>query len=136
MTNLQKLPKGFRYLFTLKEIKRIETDIGLKFHRISNGNISNSEYFEPDAYLQSSFSGPSIDSYKKENAWLFGIHQNGFRMELLPQKFEEAIKEEIKSRVSRFMHDTSASIDTDFLLHPVLRASIHVIDNKASVNWY
>jgi hypothetical protein len=136
MTTLQRLPKGFRYLFSLKEIKKIEADAKLKFHRISNGNISNSEYFESNSHLQSSFSGPSVDSYKKEGTWLFGIHQNGFRIELLPQEFEGIIKEEIKNWILIFMRETLASIDTDFLEHPVLRASIRVIDNKTSVSWY
>lgn len=136
MITLQRLPKGFRYLLTLKEIKQIGDASGSKFHRISNGNISNSEHFEPDAYMQSSISGPTVDAYKREDIWLFGIHQNGFRTELLPHQFEAAIKEEIKNRILAFIHETLTSIDTDFLEHPVLRASIRVIANKASVSWY
>ena len=37
--DLKKLPKGFRFLFTVKEIKEIENLAGIKFSKVINGNL-------------------------------------------------------------------------------------------------
>jgi len=41
--NIKKLPKGFRFLLSLKEIKEIENFSELKFKNVTNGSLTNSK---------------------------------------------------------------------------------------------
>ena len=38
--DLKKLPKGFRFLFTVKEIKEIEKFAGIEFRKVIKGSLS------------------------------------------------------------------------------------------------
>jgi hypothetical protein len=69
----KRLPKGFRYLFTSKEVKEIEEKSELNFNWVSNGNVGNSEKFNTENTIQSNFRAFSIHSKKNEGNWILFI---------------------------------------------------------------
>lgn len=90
--NIKRLPKGFRFLLSVKEIKEIENNSELQFKTVTNGSLANSKRFQDVSFFQSSFRGLSIHSSKKGSVWEFDLIQKGFRDELLPEIHEEYIK--------------------------------------------
>ncbi|MFD1603563.1 hypothetical protein ACFSJW_11400 [Flavobacterium artemisiae] len=132
---IQKLPKKFRFLFTLKEIKEIEIFAGIKFSSITNGNLINSKTFLADQYIQSSFRGFSIQASKSESDWKFSLHQGGFREELLPIEHEKELKTVLSEKIKHYLNQIYYSTETDCYNHPQLWAFIMIIENKATVSW-
>jgi hypothetical protein len=133
--NLKKLPKNFRYLFSLKEIKEIENFAGLKFKNITNGSLTNSKKINKDAYIQGSFRSFSIHSIKTELNWEFSLHQDGFREELLPAKYEEELKTLLSKKIKDYLHQIYYSKETDCYKNPKLWAFIMIIENELEVSW-
>ena len=133
--NIKKLPKGFRFLFTLKEIKEIENSAGVKFQNVTNGNLTNSNKFDNDAYIQSSFRAFSIYGIKSESHWEFSLHQGGFREELLPNIHEEEIKKLSSKKIKDYLNQVNYSKETDCYKKPQLWSFIMITENKAKVTW-
>lgn len=131
----KRLPKGFRYLFSIKNIKEIEETSELSFTKVSNGNVNSSKNFNDDNYIKSSFRAISIHSEKKEDIWNFSIHQNGFRNELLPESFEEKIKSEIKIKAINYLKKLYNSVETDFYKNPQLWGQVMIIENNYKIKW-
>lgn len=83
----KSLPTGFRYLFSKKEIKAIETELNLKIDSIAFGNITHSEKFKEEGPFQS-FLHPISISATLYDTWKFSIYQTGLRAELIPRELE------------------------------------------------
>lgn len=133
--NIKKLPKGFRFLLTLKEIKEIEELAELKFKNVTNGSLTNSKKFENDAFFQSSFRGFSIYGFRKESTWEFNLLQNGFRDELLPEIYEIDIKKVVKEKIKNYLNKVYNSEETDCYNNPQLWCLISIIRNEANISW-
>lgn len=133
--NIKKLPKGFRFLLTLKEIKEIEDLAELKFKNVTNGSLTNSKKFEDESFFQSSFRGFTIHGSKKESIWEFSFVQNGFRNELLPEVHEENVKKIVKEKIKIFLNKIYYSEENDFYKSPQLWCLVSIIENKANVSW-
>ncbi len=125
-----RLPKGFRYLYSLKEVKEMEENSDLNFIQVSNGNLMNSSRFNKEKHIQSNFRTFSIHSEKNEEKWEFHFYQNGFRNESLPESFEKEIKLVTKNRIIEFLKKISNSLETEFYKNPQLWGKIIIIDNK------
>jgi hypothetical protein len=134
--DLKKLPKGFRFLFTLKEIKEIESFAGIGFRKVSNGNLTHSEKFDSGGVFQSSFTGFSIQGIIVESIWKFSFHQTGFRDELLPEVHEKQIKKLSSEMVKEYLNKIYNSQETDLYKNPELRAHIYIYKDKADVSFY
>ncbi|HWJ25756.1 MAG TPA: hypothetical protein VNS32_04385 [Flavisolibacter sp.] len=132
---LKNLPKGFRYLLTLKEIKEIESKGSFKFKTISTGLTTSAGRFKQTAYIQSSFWGVSVSSYQSDSQWDFIIYQSGFRSELLPATMESEIKSEVQQRVIQYITKVLHAKETDGLRSPKLTGLVMIIDGKPSVKW-
>jgi hypothetical protein len=133
--DLKKIPKGFRFLFTVKEIKAIERFTGIAFSKVENGNLTNSQKFDSGGFFQSSFRGFKIQGNKTETIWQFNFHQTGFREELLPQEHEKEIKLLLIEKINEYLNQIYHSKETDLYNKPQLDAYIRIHENKASVSW-
>ncbi|WEK70255.1 MAG: hypothetical protein P0Y62_01625 [Candidatus Chryseobacterium colombiense] len=133
--NIKKLPKGFRFLLSLKEIKEIENHADLKFTNVTYGSLANSKIFNDESFFQSSFRGFSIQGLKKGSIWEFSLLQKGFRDELLPEIYEIDIKKMIKEKVKDYLSKVYYSKETDCYNNPQLWCLISIIQNKADVSW-
>jgi hypothetical protein len=129
--DLRNLPKGFRFLFTLKEIKEIENFAGIEFHKVINGNLTNSEKLENDPF----FRVFSIQGKMVGEIWKFSLHQNGFREELLPKIYEEKIYTLSNDKIKEYLNRVYNSKETDLYKNPQLRAYINIRKGKAEVTW-
>lgn len=67
------LPSGFRYLFTRKEIKEIEKDMGIPFFDIGFGHVVNTQKFG-DGLVQQTVHAVSLRGKKEPIGWLFEIY--------------------------------------------------------------
>lgn len=132
---LKKLPKDFRFLFTLKEIKEIESLAGITFNKVINGNIANTEKLDTEGTFQSHFRGFSIHGKIIESIWSFTLHQSGFREELLPQLHEKEIKLLSKKKIKEYLNKVYNSKETDLYKSPQLRAYIYIIKDKFKISW-
>jgi hypothetical protein len=132
---LKRLPKGFRYLLTVKEIKEIEDKGGFKFKTISTGHITEAGRFKTDTYIQSSFRGISISGHQSDSQWFFTIYQSGFRADLLPASLESEIKTKVQQRVIEYIAKVQHSKETDGFRSPQLWGLVMIIDGKAEVEW-
>ena len=133
--NIKKLPKGFRFLFTLKEIKEVEIFAGIEFKKVTNGNLINSKKFDNEAFFQSSFQGFSIHGKRTESHWEFSFHQGGFREELLPNINEEEIKILLLEKIKKYLNQVYYSKETDCYKNPQLWSLIFIKENKPEVTW-
>lgn len=133
---LKKLPKGFRFLFTIKEIKEIENLAGINFSKVINGNITDSRKFGEDGPFQSSLRGFLIYGKKIESIWKFTFHQGGFREELLPEKHEREIKVLSSEKIKEYLNKVSNSKETDLYKNPQLRGYIYITEDKVKVSWH
>lgn len=134
--DLKNLPKGFRFLFTVKEIKEIESFAEIAFSKVTNGNLTNSKKFNIDEFLQSSLQGFSIHGKMTESIWKFSFHQSGFREELLPEIHEKEVKKLSAEKIKEYLTKIYNSKETDLYKNPQLRAYIHIINDKVSISWY
>ena len=132
---IKKLPQNFRFLFTLKEIKEIESFAGIKFKNVTNGNLTNSKKFDNDAYIQSSFRGFTIHAIKSKSEWEFSLRQDGFRAELLPNMYEEELKISLSEKIKDYLNQVSHSKDTDCYTNPQLWSLVMITENKVNVSW-
>lgn len=132
---LKRLPKGFRFLLTVKEIKEMETKGGFKFHTISTGHITEAGRFSKDTYIQSSFRGVSISGYQRDSQWFFTIYQSGFRSELLLASLESNVKSEVQQKVIEYISKVQHSKETDGFRSPQLWGLVMIIDGKAKLEW-
>jgi len=132
---IKKLPKQFRFLFTLKEIREIEEFAKIKFKNVINGNLINSKKFPEDQYIQSNIQSFSILGKKSELGWNFTFHQYGFREELLPTIHESELKTLISEKIKEFLNQVYYSTETDCYNNPELWAYIMIVENKAKVSW-
>jgi hypothetical protein len=132
---LKRLPKGFRFLLTVNEIKEMEAQGGFKFNTISTGHITEAGRFKADSYIQSSFRGVSISAHQSDSQWLFKIYQSGFRTELLPAYLESEIKSFVQQRVVQYISKVQQSKETDGLRSPQLWGLVMIIEGKAKVEW-
>ena len=133
--DLKKLPKGFRFLFTVKEIKEIEKFAGIEFRKVINGSLTHSGNFDSGDFFQSSFRGFTIKGKKIESIWKFSFHQTGFRDELLPEVHEKQIKNLSAEKVKEYLNKIYNSKETDLYKNPELRAHIFVIKDKVDCSW-
>ncbi len=133
--DLKKLPKGFRFLFSVKEIKELEILAGINFKKVTNGIITNSEKFDDEAYLQSHLTGFSIQGKIIESIWTFSFHQDGFRVELLPEIHEEKIKKLSAEKIKKYLNQVYNSNETDLYKNPQLRAYIYITKDNAKISW-
>ena len=131
----KRLPKGFRYLFTSKEVKEIEEKSELNFNWVSNGNVGNSEKFNTENTIQSNFRAFSIHSKKNEGKWEFHLYQSGFRNELLPESLEGKTKLIIKNRIVEFLKKIYNSMETEFYKNPQLWGNVMIIENEIKMEW-
>ncbi|RZJ54819.1 MAG: hypothetical protein EOO44_03655 [Flavobacterium sp.] len=122
-------------MFSFKEIKEIESFVGMKFKNVTNGSLVNSKKFTDDQYIQSSFQGFSIDAIKSESGWSFSFKQGGFREELLPELHEKELKILASEKIKEFLTKVYHSTDTDCYNYPELFAYIMIIENKAKISW-
>lgn len=133
--NIKRLPKGFRFLLSVKEIKEIESYAGLKFTNVTYGSLANSKTFNDESFFQSSFRGFSIHGLKKGSIWEFSVLQKGFRDELLPEIYEIDIKNIIKEKIKDYLNKVHSSQETDCYNNPQLWCLISIVGNKADVSW-
>ena len=133
--NIKKLPKGFRFIFTLKEIKEVEIFSGIEFKKVTNGNLINSKKFNNEAFIKSSFQAFSIHGKKTESDWEFSFYQSGFREELLPKIHEEEIKIILLEKIKKYLNQVYYSKETDCYKYPQLWSLIFIKENKAEVSW-
>lgn len=133
--NIKKLPKGFRFLLSLKEIKEIENNSELQFKTVTNGSLANSKRFEATSFFQSSFRGFSIYGSKNGSVWEFDLIQKGFRDELLPEIHEEYIKKVIKEKIRIYLNKVYHSEAADCYNNPQIWCLISIIENKADISW-
>jgi hypothetical protein len=132
---LKRLPKGFRFLLTVKEIKEMEAKGDFKFTTISTGHITEAGHFKADTYIQSSFRGVSISGYQNDSYWFFTIYQSGFRTELLPPSLENEIKSDVQQKVIEYIAKIQQSKETDGFRSPQLWGLVMIIEGKAKVKW-
>lgn len=129
------LPKGFRHLYSKKEIREIECKLKCKFDYISFGHITQAGKFEKDIFFQSSIHPVSISARKSDNNWLFTIHQTGIRNELIPAENEAEIKKGIIQLVLGYIPKIQNSIDTDFLRQPQLWIYARIHEGRVSIDY-
>jgi len=132
---IKKVPKDFRYLLTIKEIKDIELECGFKFVTISTGNIGSADHFEKESHIQSSFRLLSIHCNKGEDKWEANIHQSGFRKELLPTSLEQEVKLTIREKIFKYVTKLNNSLETDHIRRPQLWCNLMVINDRPKFNW-
>ena len=130
-----RLPKGFRYIFSSKEVKEIEEKSELEISRVSNGNLGKSEKFNKENQIQSNFRAFSIHSKKNEENWDFHLYQSGFRNESLPESFEKETKLLIKNRIIEFLKKISNAMETEFYKNPQLWGEVIISCNKVEIEW-
>ncbi|MCT4643642.1 MAG: hypothetical protein N4A74_01550 [Carboxylicivirga sp.] len=129
------LPKGFRFLYSKKEIREIESRLNLKFDSIIFGHITHANKFEPNSFFQSSIHPVSISAKKSNEVWLFTIHQTGIRNELIPEENETEIKKGIKKKIMEYIPKIQNSIDTDFLKQPQLWIYSRIKKGKVCIDY-
>lgn len=129
----KSLPTGFRYLFTRKEIKVIEAEIGLKFQSIINGNITHSQKFEKDAHFQC-FLHPLRISATLDDGWAFSMLQEGLRNELIPEELDAEFKQLATKIIRNYVHKIRNSKETDLLNQPELWINAFISDYQLNVS--
>ena len=129
----KSLPTGFRYLFSRKEIKSIETELNLKFESIAFGNIIHSEKFIKDNYSQRFLHPISISARFNYN-WNFSIHQTGLRNELIPNELESEIVNQVKEMTKKYLVKILNSKETDLLKNPQLWVYVKIHENKVKIS--
>lgn len=130
----KKLPTGFRHLFSPKEIKQLQEQIGLRFNQVSFGHLLNATAYQPEQAVQSFFQPISVNGYKKEEGWILLIHQSGFREELLPNEQEVDTKTKIVSVLTAFLLKVINSKETDLLRSPQLMVDVRIRNNQAEIH--
>ena len=131
--NRKTLPKGFRHLFSQREIRGLETQAGVSFTHISFGHITHAGSFQREEHLQSAIHAVSISGNQSAPGWDFSIYQSGFRAELLPTALEGETKEKVRRLISAYIHNVVASKETDFISRPQLWVYVRIIDNRAEI---
>jgi|GEM_PF-6326073 len=130
----KKLPRGFRHLFSIKEIRDIQEQIGIRFDQISFGHSLNSATYQPNQVIQSAFHPVSVSGYLNEENWLLQIHQSGFRDELLPAEFRVETKFKIVALLSAYLLRVVNSKETDFLRRPQLMVDVRIRNNQVEID--
>ena len=133
-TNRKKLPSGFRHLFSLREIKEIQEQAGVRFDQISFGHLLNAATYQPDQTIQSAFHPISVSGYQKEGCWILRVHQSGFREELLPDEQETNTKLKIMGVLSSYLLKVTNSRETDLLRKPQLMVDVRISNNKVEIH--
>lgn len=109
-----RLPSGFRHLFTRKEIKELEEDIGISFLDISFGHVTNTQKLG-DGLVQRTVHAVSLGGKKEATGWRFRIYQSGFRDDLLPASVEVDVKNRAATEIRQYMDKATRFIETDFI---------------------
>jgi len=134
MSEIKNLPKNFKYIFSQKDIRLIETETNIKFAKISNSYTSSAN-FRKVSEVQSNFTTLSVYGKLQEDRWEFSIVMNGFRNELLPKVLEEEIKNEIKNGITNFINKVGKSKETDLYKNPELWNIVTIKQNRSEISW-
>ena len=129
----RSLPKGFRFLLTVKEVKAIEAILDIKFNSISFGHITNANFYQVNDDQNSFIHPVSVAASRKELVWNFSLYQSGFRNELLPEEFEKIAKERIIAKIRAYVRKVESFGETNFHNNPQLWLYIAIARNTAEV---
>jgi hypothetical protein len=119
-----KLPTGFRFLFSKKDIKAIEKEknvhLGVYF-----GGTDNTTLIEKDQSIGSCFKPVFLTGQNDELGFRISLFLSGFRTELLPKELEEEAKTLVKDCMIECINWLLAFKETDFkrvkAINPELR---------------
>ncbi|QJW90602.1 hypothetical protein HNV11_15030 [Spirosoma taeanense] len=93
-----RLPSGFRYLLSKRDIRALQQEIGVKFLGIGFGYPLDTERLDAD-------SSPitkhpiSLSGRYVEDGWKFSVYQSGFRDELIPAAVEAEAKNGVRQAI-------------------------------------
>jgi hypothetical protein len=133
---LYRLPTHFRYLLTIKEVKKIETELDFKFVNISSGRSnSGHEKFDKEAYVKSSIRIVTISGYKREGAWHFYLVLSSFRRELLPNEFGETARKLTIDKIKEYISRIRTSRETDLIHSLSIWGYLMISDSGLTINW-
>ncbi|GAB3048422.1 hypothetical protein GCM10027185_60440 [Spirosoma pulveris] len=117
----------------MKDVRVIEQLADVAFTSISFSHLLDKNHFKLDEPLQSSIHPVSLSGHQRDQFWQLGIHQSGFRDELLPLPLEEQAKQLIQTVVVDYIQRLSQSKDTDFIYHPQLWLSLEIRKGQLQV---
>lgn len=129
----QRLPTGFRHLFSRKEIRDLQAQAGVRFYKAEFGHVVHRETYHQEQPIHSDIRPVSIAGWKDDEDWLFTIHQGGFRAELLPKMFEANVKADIKEVIVNYVQKIATSTDTDLIKRPQLWISVLIANNRVMI---
>ncbi|WP_420147707.1 hypothetical protein [Spirosoma sp.] len=115
----QKIPSGFRYLFTRKQLKELEKSIESTFLEIVPGRHLDTQILNSEQD-QLTIHPVSLSGRIQNESWKFTIYQSGFRTNLLPESLETEVKNRVAIEISQYLNKANRFIDTDFVQHPQL----------------
>lgn len=129
----KSLPRGFKYLFSKKEIKKLAVELKIEFTEIHFGNIVHNEQLKPTERKQCFLHPISIASRSTEGNWVFAISLFGIRIELIPEKYELEMISGAKNAIKQYIPKILMSTETDFIEKPQLWIYTSVQNEKVFV---
>ncbi|MFD1139914.1 hypothetical protein ACFQ4C_02295 [Larkinella insperata] len=128
----EKLPSGFRFFFSKKEIKAIEKENNILFS-LWCGGVGYNTHFNEDQSIQSCFEPVFLTGQNDENGFKVSLFMSGFRNELLPKELEEQAKGLVKSCILNYIQELLNLKVTDLKRIRYLRPELQISNRTVRI---